>query len=221
MCSRYFLDADGNVIAYTFHVPVHDRIRKRFNIAPTQDAPVVRANEQGQREVAMLRWGLVPSWAKDLAIGNRMINARSETAAEKPSFRNALRRRRCLVPASGFYEWTGEAGRKVPHAITVADQPVFAFAGLWECWHDRTQPDAPPVETFTLLTTGANRALAAIHDRMPVILRPSDHERWLFGKPEEAAALLQPYPDEPVRERVVSTRVNNPRNESPDLLQAP
>ena len=212
MCSRYFLDADGNVIAYTFNVPVHERIRKRFNIAPTQEAPVVRVAESGAREVAMLRWGLVPSWAKDLAIGNRMINARSETAMEKPSFRTAFRSRRCLVPASGFYEWTGEAGRKIPHAITVADQPVFAFAGLWERWHDRSRPEAPAVETYTLLTTGANRALAAIHDRMPVILSPADHEVWLTAPEQEAARLLKPYADEPMRERVVSTRVNNPRN---------
>jgi putative SOS response-associated peptidase YedK len=220
MCSRYFLDADGNVIAYTFNVPVHDRIRKRFNIAPTQEAPVVRVGSSGAREVAMLRWGLVPSWARDLSIGNKMINARSETAAEKPSFRNALRRRRCLVPASGFYEWTGEPGHKIPHAITVADLPVFAFAGLWECWHDKSQPDAPPVETYTLLTTTANRALAAVHDRMPVILAAADHDKWLHASPEEVAPLLRPYADEAVRERVVSTRVNNPRNESEDLLQA-
>jgi putative SOS response-associated peptidase YedK len=220
MCSRYFLDADGNVIAYTFNVPVHDRIRKRFNIAPTQQAPVVRVGEGGSREVAMLRWGLVPSWAKDPAIGNRMINARSETAAEKPSFRHAFRNRRCLVPASGFYEWTGEAGHKIPHAITCADQPVFAFAGLWESWCDRANPGAPPVETYTLLTTNANRALAAIHDRMPVILSPADHETWLSAPAAEAAQLLNPYADGPMRERVVSTRVNNPRNESEDLLQA-
>ena len=220
MCSRYFLDADGNVIAYTFNVPVHERIRKRFNIAPTQEAPVVRVGDSGAREVALLRWGLVPSWAKDLSIGNKMINARSETAAEKPSFRNALRRRRCLVPASGFYEWTGEPGRKIPHAITVADQPVFAFAGLWESWNDKSQPGAPPVETYTLLTTNANRALAAVHDRMPVILAAADQERWLHASPEEAAQLLRPYADDAMRERVVSTRVNNPRNESEDLLQA-
>lgn len=220
MCSRYFLDADGHVIAYTFNVPVHDRIRKRFNIAPTQEAPVVRMAESGAREVALLRWGLVPSWAKDLALGNRMINARSETAAGKPSFRHAMKSRRCLVPASGFYEWTGVAGHKIPHAITVADQPVFAFAGLWERWHDRAQPDAPAVETYTLLTTIANRALAAIHDRMPVILSPADHEAWLTAAPAEAVQLLRPYADEAMRERVVSTRVNNPRNESDDLLAA-
>jgi putative SOS response-associated peptidase YedK len=219
MCSRYFLDADGNVIAYTFNVPVHERLRKRFNIAPTQEAPVVRVNESGARELAMLRWGLVPSWSKDPAIGNRMINARSETVAGKPSFRNAFRRRRCLVPATGFYEWTGAAGHKVPHAITFSDQPVFAFAGLWERWHDRATPGAPPVETFTLLTTNANRALAAIHDRMPVILPAAHHEAWLHAPPEDAARLLAPYADEPTRERIVSTRVNKPGNDSPDLLE--
>ncbi|MBL0141594.1 MAG: SOS response-associated peptidase [Betaproteobacteria bacterium] len=218
MCSRYFLDADGNVIAYTFNVPVHDRIRKRFNIAPTQEAPVVRMTDAGVRGVAMLRWGLVPSWARDPAIGNRMINARSETAAEKPSFRNAMKSRRCLVPASGFYEWTGVAGHKIAHAITLADQPVFAFAGLWESWLDKSNPGLPPVETYTLLTTGANRALSTIHDRMPVILAPADHQAWLEAPARDAAQLLRPYADEPMRERVVSTRVNNPRNESPDLL---
>ena len=219
MCSRYFLDADGNVISFTFHVPVHDRVRKRFNLAPTQEAPVVRAAGAGGREIAMLRWGLVPFWAKDLSIGNRMINARSETVGEKPSFRNAFRARRCLVPATGFYEWTGEAGHKVPHAITFADQPVFAFAGLWESWRDKSNPDAPAVETYTLLTTDANRALSAIHDRMPVILRPEDHEAWLSAPPAQAAKLLRPYADEPTRSRIVSRLVNNPRNESPDVLK--
>ena len=137
MCSRYFLDADGNIIAYTFQVPVHDRIRKRFNIAPTQDAPVVRAAKQGGREAAMLRWGLVPFWAKDLKIGSQMINARAETVAEKPAFRHALQQRRCLVPATGFFEWKGEPGRKQAFAITVPERPLFAFAGLWERWKPR------------------------------------------------------------------------------------
>jgi putative SOS response-associated peptidase YedK len=218
MCSRYFLDADGNVIAYTFHVPVHDRVQRRFNIAPTQLAPVVRGDANGNRELAMLRWGLVPFWAKDLAIGNRMINARCETLAEKPSFRHAFRARRCLVPATGFYEWTGEPGHKIPHAITVSDQPLFAFAGLWESWRDKSKPDSPPVETYTLVTTAANGPLSAIHDRMPVILPSGEHEAWLKAPPEEAARLLRPYADGPMRERIVSTRVNNPRNEAPDLL---
>ena len=119
MCSRYFLDADGNIIAYTFHVPVHDRVRKRFNIAPTQEAPVVRVGATGVREVALLRWGLVPSWAKELKVGTRMINARGETVAEKPAFRAAMKQRRCIVPATGFFEWQGEPGAKQPFAITV------------------------------------------------------------------------------------------------------
>jgi putative SOS response-associated peptidase YedK len=218
MCSRYFLDADGNVIAYTFNVPVHDRIRKRFNIAPTQEAPVIRVDESGGREVAMLRWGLVPSWSKDAAAGTRMINARSESAAEKPYFRNAFRSRRCVVPATGFFEWKGEPGRKQPFAITAADQPLFAFAGLWESWHDRSKPDAPALETFTILTTEPNEAVAAIHDRMPVILPADRVQDWLTAPAAAAQALLAPYAG-PVAIRAVSKLVGNPRNDSPDVLQ--
>ncbi|MBK6982201.1 MAG: SOS response-associated peptidase [Betaproteobacteria bacterium] len=217
VCSRYFLDADGNVIAYTFHVPVHDRIRKRFNIAPTQEAPVVRIDGAGGREVALLRWGLVPSWSKDIAIGNRMINARSETVAEKPSFRNAYRSRRCVVPATGFFEWKGEPGRKQPYAITAEDQPLFALAGLWERWHDRASPEAPPVETFTILTTEANETVAPVHDRMPVILPAERVQDWLAAPPAEVRALLVPYAG-PLRVRAVSKLVGNPRNDSPELL---
>jgi putative SOS response-associated peptidase YedK len=218
MCSRYFLDADGNVIAYTFNVPVHDRIRKRFNIAPTQEAPVIRVNAAGGREVAMLRWGLVPSWSKDPAAGNRMINARSETAAEKPYFRSAFRSRRCVVPATGFFEWKGEPGRKQPFAITAADQPLFGFAGLWETWHDKSKPEAPALETFTILTTGPNEAVAAIHDRMPVILPADRVQDWLTAPPAAAQALLAPYAG-PVAIRAVSKLVGNPRNDSPDVLR--
>jgi putative SOS response-associated peptidase YedK len=217
MCSRYFLDADGNVIAYTFNVPVHDRIRKRFNIAPTQEAPVVRVNADGAREVAMLRWGLVPFWSKDLSIGTRMINARAETVAEKPSFRNAFKARRCIVPATGFFEWKGEPGHKQPYAVTADDQPLFAFAGLWESWHDKSRPDAPPVETFTIITTDSNESVAAIHDRMPVILPADRVNDWLAGPPAEAGRLLAPYAG-PTRLRAVSKLVGNPRNDSPDVL---
>jgi putative SOS response-associated peptidase YedK len=218
MCSRYFLDADGNVIAYTFNVPVHDRIRKRFNIAPTQQAPVVRADASGAREVAMLRWGLVPSWARDLAIGNKMINARSETAAEKPSFRNAFKSRRCVIPATGFFEWKGEPGRKQPYAITAADQPLFAFAGLWESWRPReASEEGGPVETFTILTTQANETVAAIHDRMPVILPAESVQAWLTAPPAQAQALLRPYAG-PVNVRAISRLVGNPRNDVPEVL---
>src|SRR3989442_923920 len=149
MCSRYFLDADGNIIAYTFRVPVNDKVRQRFNIAPTQDAPVVRLDRQGAPEVTMLRWGLVPFWAKDVKVGTKMINARSEEAESKPAFREAIKTRRCAVPASGFFEWKGEPGRKQPYAITLPETRLFAFAGLWERWKPR---EGAPVETFTIMT---------------------------------------------------------------------
>jgi len=214
MCSRYFLDADGNIIAYTFQVPVHDRIRRRYNIAPTQEAPVVRKAGDGAREAAMLRWGLVPSWAKDIGIGTKMINARSETAQEKPSFRSAFRHRRCLVPASGFFEWQGEPGHKQPYAIIVGDQPLFAFAGLWESWRSS---DAEVVETYTILTTEPNAAIATIHDRMPVILHRAEWDTWLDGTVEQARVLMTPYAG-PVTLRPVKKLVGNSRNDVPEVL---
>ena len=214
MCSRYFLDADGNIIAYTFQVPVHERIRKRFNIAPTQEAPVVRAAEGGAREVAMLRWGLVPFWAKDLKIGSQMINARAETLAEKPAFRNAVKQRRCIVPATGFFEWQGEPGKKQAHAITVPGRALFAFAGLWESWKPK---EGDPVETFTIVTTDANPVIAAIHDRMPVILPVDAYDDWLTGPVDKALALLRPYASS-VATRRIGPLVGNSRNDVPEVL---
>ena len=217
MCSRYFLDADGNIIAFTFRVPVNDRIRKRFNIAPTQEAPVIRAAKDGAREVAMLRWGLVPFWARDLKVGTTMINARSEGVEAKPAFREALKQRRCLVPATGFFEWQGEPGRKQPWAITVRGQPLFAFAGLWERW----KPAAgEPVETFTIVTTDANEQVARIHDRMPVILPMDALEKWLTAPADEARALLRPFEGE-LDLRAVGRYVSNVKNEGPECLGDP
>jgi putative SOS response-associated peptidase YedK len=214
MCSRYFPDADGNIIAYTFTVPVHDRVRKRFNIAPTQVAPVIRAATPGGREVALLRWGLVPSWAKDLAVGNKMINARREGVESKPAFRAAIRQRRCIVPASGFYEWKGEPGRKQPFAITLPARALFGFAGLWETW----KPAAgEPIETFTIVTTEANDAIAEVHNRMPVILPKEAEETWLAGTSEEACALLKPSAEE-VKRRAVGAIVSNAKNDVPECL---
>jgi putative SOS response-associated peptidase YedK len=222
MCSRYFLDADGNIIAYTFRVPVHERIRKRFNIAPTQEAPVIRAAKRDPlgsaapaREVAMLRWGLVPFWAKDLAIGNQLINARCETLAEKPAFRSAFKSRRCIVPASGFFEWTGEPKSRVPHAITVEGRPIVPFAGLWESWKDAA---GTPIETYTIVTTQGNRFMAGMHDRMPAILADADIDTWLCGSPEDAWKLIRPYPDEAMREREVTRALNSSTFESDDAL---
>jgi putative SOS response-associated peptidase YedK len=215
MCSRYFLDDDGNIIAHTFQVPVHDRIRRRFNIAPTQEAPIIRAAAQGGREVALLRWGLVPPWAKELAIGNRMINARSETVREKPAFRDAFRQRRCVVPASGFFEWTGEPKWRVPHAVTLEDRPLLSFAGLWESWKDAA---GRPIETYTIITTPANRFMSGMHDRMPAILGHADVERWISATPDEAWPLIKPHADEPMRAREVTRALNSVAFESEDAL---
>jgi len=214
MCSRYFLDADGNIIAYTFRVAQNPRVLKRFNIAPTQEAPVVRVDAGGERELAMLRWGLVPSWAKDIAVGTKMINARAEGVAEKPAFREALRKRRCIVPATGFFEWQGPPGRKQPFAITVPGAPLIGFAGLWESWRAAA---GEPVQTFTIVTTDANEAIAPIHDRMPVILTPDDAEAWLSGSLDEARALLKPFAG-PVALRAITRRMSDVRAEGPECL---
>lgn len=214
MCSRYFLDADGNIIAYTFTVPVHDRIRKRFNIAPTQEAPVVRAARDGGRELALLRWGLVPFWARDLKIGTTMINARSDGVATKPAFREALKQRRCIVPATGFFEWRGEPGRKQPFAITVPGQRLLAFAGLWERWKPA---EGEPVETFTIVTTDANAQVAPIHDRMPVILPMESVDSWLHAPATEAAGLLKPWEGK-LDLRAVGRYVSSVQNEGPECL---
>lgn len=214
MCSRYFLDADGNVIAYAFRVPPNDKVKKRFNIAPTQEAPVVRTGREGRREIAMLRWGLVPYWAKDLKVGTKMINARSEGVADKPAFRAAVQKRRCIVPATGFFEWQGEAGRKQPYAITLPGEKLFAFAGLWERWKPA---EGEPVETFTIVTTDANAPVARIHDRMPVILPMDAVETWLTGPTEEALALLKPYAGDTAL-RPVGKFVSNVNHEGPECL---
>jgi putative SOS response-associated peptidase YedK len=228
MCSRYFLDAEGNIIAYTFRVPAApERIRKRFNIAPTQEAPVVRMDREGNREIAMLRWGLVPFWAKDLKVGTSMINARSEGIEAKPAFREAVKSRRCIVPATGFFEWQGDRpGRKQPFAITVPEMPLFAFAGLWERWKPATSEPAPReaasghVETFTIVTTDANEAVARIHDRMPVILAMDALHTWLAGPADEARALLKPWEGE-LNLRAVGRHVSNVKNEGPECLSDP
>ena len=212
MCSRYFLDADGNIIAYTFRVPVQP-VRKRFNIAPTQAALVIRVRE-GAREMATLRWGLVPFWAKDLAVGTKMINARSEGVEAKAAFRAAIRQRRCLVPATGFFEWQGAPGNKQPFAITLPDRPLFAFAGLWETWKPA---EGEAVETFTIVTTEANDSVAEIHDRMPVILPREAEDAWLTGEPIEACKLLTPYAGA-MNFRAVSRVVSNSKVDVPECL---
>ena len=192
----------------------------RFNVAPTQPVAVVRCpSGESDRELAWLRWGLIPSWAKDPSVGNRMINARAETAAEKPSYRVAFRRRRCLVVADGFYEWQRTGGRKQPYFIRMRDDRPFGFAGLWESWEG---PEEGPVESCTLLTTGPNALVAPIHNRMPVILSDRDYDRWLapaIQEPETVTSLLCPFPAEPMEAFAVSTHVNSPSRDDARCIE--
>lgn len=193
----------------------------RYNVAPTQDVPVVRAVGGGGRELATPRWGLVPPWAKEASFGAKLINARAETVDRLPSFRAAFRRRRCLVAADGFYEWRKtEKGPKQPYLIELADGQPFAFAGLWERWEK--SPDGRPLETCTIITTEANPLLRPIHDRMPAILAPASQDAWLDWEGfdvERAKALLNPYPAEAMAAHPVSPRVNDVKNDDPACIE--
>jgi putative SOS response-associated peptidase YedK len=218
MCGRFALLAAGPAIAQQFGVEVTHEIAPRYNIAPTQPVAAVRLDQKGERELTYFRWGLIPSWAKDPKIGSRMINARSETVAEKPSFRAAFKRRHCLLPASGFYEWQKQNGRKQPVYIHPADDSIFGLAGLWEMWHD---PDGGVIETCTILTTSPNEMMESIHNRMPVIIEAEDYSMWLDpgDNPQQTLHLLRPYPAEEMEAYAVSTAVNNPRNEGPQNIE--
>lgn len=190
----------------------------RYNTAPTQNVPAVR--DPGTRDVNMLRWGLVPFWAKDESIGYKLINARSETLAEKPSFRGAFAKRRCLILADGFYEWqktVRKGEQKVPYRFTLKDKKPFTFAGLWESWRS---PEEKEIISCTIITCEANETVGKIHDRMPVILDKENCWHWLEDRPEkELNALLKPYSPDRMESYPVSTRVNNPREEDPQLIQ--
>lgn len=191
----------------------------RHNIAPTQPVAIVRHDLRGQRELTLVRWGLIPPWVKDPTGFSTLINARAETADVKPSFRGAMRHRRCLVPADGFYEWTGRAGAKQPHLIRPRSNAPIAFAGLWEHW---LGADGSEIETMAILTTSSNAEMATIHDRMPVILTPDQFTLWLdcsSGLAHEAKRLLEPLPDGSLDIIAVSKDLNNPRNDHPDVQQ--
>lgn len=219
MCGRYTLTTPEGDLVEVFGVPaLAFDWEPRYNIAPTQVVPVVAEDDEGRR-MGLLRWGLVPYWADDPSIGNRMINARSETVAEKPAFREAFRRRRCLVPADGFYEWEKREGAgKVPHWIHRADRRPFAFAGLWERWR---APEGDPLHTFTILTTEASPSLRRIHPRMPVILPEAGWSTWLDREAdgETLLELLRPFPDGELSEHPVSTRVNTPAEDDAGLVE--
>lgn len=211
MCGRFTLFEADTILSREFGVSVIPPLAPRYNIAPSQPVAAVRATPAGGgREIAFLRWGLIPSWSKDPAIGSRLINARAETARDKPSFRNAFRRHRCLIPANGFYEWRRQERGKQPYLVRMRDERLFAFAGLWDRWES---PDKGAIETCTILTTVSNAVLAPIHDRMPVILPPTEYARWLDPALRDAdslAPLLVPFPPDKMLALQVSPRVNSP-----------
>lgn len=223
MCGRFTLTADINTIQEAFPwVDIPAGMAPRYNIAPTQ--PVAVVVNDGRNRLDHYVWGLIPSWSKDPSIGSRLINARAETLAEKPSFRSAFRRRRCLILADGFFEWkksTDTAGKavKIPTYIQLADGKPFAFAGLWENWNG---PDGSQILSCTIITTQPNPLTATIHDRMPVILPQQALNRWLEpgeANPEKLADLLVPYPAEAMRAYPVSSLVNNPANDLPATVK--
>lgn len=217
MCGRYTLTADAESIQLAFNLDdVSVWEQPRYNIAPSQMAPVI-TNRQ-RKELTLLKWGLVPPWAKDPAIGNRMINARSETAAEKPSFRTAFKRRRCLILSDGYYEWTKRAGKKVPMYIKREDREIFAFAGLWENWK---KLDGSWLGTCAILTTEANDFIRPIHHRMTVMIEPEDYDTWLSEEelsPEQWLPLMAGCDSELLTAFEVSTQVNRPINDNPTLI---
>jgi putative SOS response-associated peptidase YedK len=227
MCGRFTLRTPAGEIIEQFGLPPGDDVvtplPARFNIAPTQQVLAVRPSAAAQREAVMLHWGLIPSWSKDAKIGNRMINARSETVAEKPSFRKAFRVRRCLIVADGYYEWKKTNGAKQPYYFHRRDDRPFAFAGLWESWTDKSAADAAAaIESCTIITTSSNALARTVHDRMPVILAERDYDLWLDRDVDDAARLqplLEPREDDQLEAYEISTFVNKPVNDEPGCIE--
>lgn len=220
MCGRFTLSSPAETVAAIFELADTPDLGPRYNIAPTQTvASVVFDTTNSCRTLRMLHWGLIPSWAKDPGVASRMINARSETAATKPSFRSAFRRRRCLVAADGFYEWMKSERGKQPYYIRMSDRRPFAFAGLWEHWEGG---DGSTIDSCTIITTEPNELLAPIHNRMPVILSDSDYSVWLdpsVTEPDAVQSLLRPHSPKPMEAFPVSLRVNSPSNDVPACVE--
>jgi putative SOS response-associated peptidase YedK len=217
MCGRYMLTSPVEALRQLFMFEQRPNLMPRYNIAPTQDVPIVRLTRDGRvRELITVRWGLVPFWADDLSIGNRLINARCETVHTLRAFREAYSRRRCLVPADGFFEWQKQGKVRQPFLIRRKDQALFAFAGLWERWKNRS--DGAVVRSCTIITCPANELVAPLHDRMPVILAPEAHAQWLDVK-ADARSLLRLCPSTWLEAFPVDRRVNSPQNDDPECIQ--
>lgn len=219
MCSRYNLTSPHEAVRR--HFATHNELvfPPRYNIAPTQPVAIVRHDHAHRRELVLVRWGLIPAWSKDPSKYGPLINARAETAGEKASFRGPMRHRRCLVPADGFYEWIGAAGAKRPHLLRPRVPGPIALAGLWDHW---LGADGSEIETMAILTVPANAVAARVHDRMPAILLPEHYEAWLdtrSGRSDEAATLLRPAADDLLEIVEVSRKLNNPRNEGPEVQE--
>ncbi|WP_271853481.1 SOS response-associated peptidase [Planococcus maritimus] len=222
MCGRFALYADYEALLERFDIEeaalAQDLYEKNYNVAPSQQIAAV-INDGKQNRLGTFRWGLIPSWAKDQKIGYKMINARGETAAEKPSFRTAFKKKRCLIPATAFYEWKKAEGGKTPMLIHLESDELFAFAGLWESWE---APNGEVVHSCTILTTQPNALMAGIHDRMPVILSKGDEKVWLdpnIQDPELLNELIKPYQAEELEAYEVSGAVNSPKNNGQELIR--
>ena len=220
MCGRFTLKTPREAITKQFGVEIDEELAPRFNITPAQSVDAIRMARAGNgREIVRLKWGLIPSWAKDAGIANKLINARSETLSEKPSFREAFKRRRCLVVADGFFEWDKKGKTRRPFYFQLKNERPFAFAGLWDRW---TGQDGDRVETCTIITTTPNELLARVHDRMPVILPPEVYNTWLdedVRNTEACKELLCPYPSSEMISYPVGTLVNSPQHQGAELIK--
>ena len=217
MCGRFIQCTSGEALAERFHLPIIPDLTPRYNVAPSQSVGVIRVTHAGHREFVALRWGLVPAWSPEPRTAYSTFNARAETVADKPTYRHAFRRRRCLIPADGFYEWRTVGKRKQPYCIAPTDDEPFAFAGLWERW----ERDETVVESCTIVVTTANATIAPLHDRMPVILARADEALWLdpaLTDPAILQPLLVPCAPERLRVWPVGTAVNRPGSEGSDLM---
>lgn len=216
MCGRFTLDIDKRFYPRFRLANAILDIKPRYNIAPAQNVPVIKKKKLTENELEIMRWGLIPFWAKDPNIGYKMINARSETVLEKPSFKNSFKTKRCLVPATGFYEWEKQGSEKIPHYFHLKDKQYFAFAGLYDIWKD---PEGNEIKTFTIITTKPNSLVSNIHDRMPVIIEEKDEQEWLMNDDLGfLESLLKSYTPKEMDEYVVSQKVNGTKNDSRELI---